>query len=76
MIRQFSVPNRKSQTTDGSSCRGKQATAIEREREGVPGESEGGRGSAGEISELLQRSADSWVSLTPLQPHKKPESGF
>lgn len=25
---QFSVPSRKSQTTDGSSCRGKRATAI------------------------------------------------
>lgn len=72
---QFPVPNRKSQTTDGSCCRGKRATAIEWEREGEreggAGENEGGE--EGEISEMLQRSADSWVALTPIQPHKKPE---
>lgn len=42
-------------------------------KEGERGRSRGEwgrRGSAGEISEMLQRSADSWVALTPIQPHK------
>lgn len=62
---QFSVPSRKSQTTDGSSCRGKRAAAIERERGGGAGEEGQER-----FSEMLQCSADSWVAI---QPHKMPE---
>lgn len=39
---QISLPSHKCQTTDGSCCRGKQAAAIERDREGGAGGNEGG----------------------------------
>ncbi len=75
---QFSVPNCKSQTTDGSSCRGKRATAIGWEREGER-ETEGGAGEEVQERSLkcfsaLLTAGLHWLPCSPIKSQR--ERGF